>query len=190
MPYNVNVDEVHATQERLIFDNAFKEDTIEVARYDGMQKMPQIIDFGALVTDFNFLFWFSYSGLSQMQFDLIDFVVGSDEYNSLNEENRIINEEYTIVSQLRFGGEYLVPLSENFGVSARFGSAYSIPKLSDARDTRISSFGLGIPIQKRLCSISLIYIHHKKTSSDSYAPSDVIEEIHKSQILFNLSYLF
>ena len=195
LPYNVNVDEVHATQERLIFDNAFKEDTIEVARYDYKVKMPSTIDFGAaLVTDFNFSLsvGFRIQDWSQMQFDLIDFVVGSDEYNSLNEENRIINEEYTIVSQLRFGGEYLVPLSENFGVSARFGSAFiPSPKLSDARDTRISSFGLGIPIQKRIMlDIAYLYTFHKKTSNDSYAPSDVIEEIHKSQILFNLSYLF
>ena len=186
---------MHATQERLIFDNAFKEDTIEVARYDYKVKMPSTIDFGAaLVTDFNFSLsvGFRIQDWSQMQFSLIDFAVGSDEYNSLNEENRIINEEYTIVSQLRFGGEYLVPLSENFGVSARFGSAFiPSPKLSDARDTRISSFGLGIPIQKRIMiDLAYLYTYHKKTSNDSYVPSDVTEEIHKSQILFNLSYLF
>ena len=57
---------MHATQERLIFDNAFKEDTIEVARYDYKVKMPSTIDFGAaLVTDFNFSlsveFWYPVS---------------------------------------------------------------------------------------------------------------------------------
>ena len=75
LPYNVNVDEVHATQERLIFDNAFKEDTIEVARYDYKVKMPSTIDFGAaLVTDFNFSLsvGFRIQDWSQMQFDLID----------------------------------------------------------------------------------------------------------------------
>ena len=40
--------------------------------------------------------------------------------------------------------------------------------------------------------VDFAYLHsyHKKTSNDSYVPSDVIEEIKKSQLLFNVSYLF
>ena len=97
-----------------------------------------------------------------------------------------------MLSQLRFGGEYLVPLSENFGVSARFGSAFiPSPQLSDATEKQIASFGLGLPIQRRIIfDIAYLYTSRKKTSNDSYVPSDVIEEIRKSQILFNLSYLF
>jgi len=195
LPYNINIEESHGTQERLIFDNAEYSDTLEFGYYDYKVQMPATIDFGAaLVTDLNLSLsvGFRIQDWSQMQFNLMDFTIGSDEYNALEEENIIINDDYRIVSQMRLGGEYLISISETFGVALRLGSAFiPSPKINETGETIISSFGLGIPIQKRIM-VDFAYLHsyHKKTSNDSYVPSDVIEEIKKSQLLFNVSYLF
>ena len=103
-----------------------------------------------------------------------------------------IIEEYKNVTQLRFGGEYLFPITSTFGCVIRFGIAY-IPtaKTSGSEDQAITSFGLGIPIYDRIIlDMAYMFSYQKKKTSDSYVPSYVDEEINKNQFLFNLSYLF
>ena len=100
--------------------------------------------------------------------------------------------EYNNVTQLRFGGEYLFPVTSTFGCFIRFVIAY-IPtaKTSGSEDQAITSFGLGIPVYDRIIlDMAYMFSYQKKKTSDSYVPSYVDEEINKNQFLFYLSHLF
>ena len=195
LPYNINVEENHGTQERLIFDNSDYSDAIELGYYDYKILMPATIDAGvALVTESNFTLSMAIRAQdwTQMQFNLMDFASDSEEYAILKNENNLIIEEYKSVSQLRFGGEYLLPITNTFGCALRFGLAF-IPtaKTSGLADKAITSFGFGIPIYERIIfDMAYMFSYQKKTTSDSYVPSEVGEEINKNQFLFNFSYLF
>ena len=195
LPYNIIVEENHGTQERLIFDNSDYSDAIQLGYYDYKVFMPATIDFGiALVAESNLTLSMAFriQDWSQMQFNLKDFASDSDEYAILKNENDLIIEEYKNVSQLRFGGEYLVPIISTFGCVVRFGLAY-IPtaKTSGSEDQTITSFGFGIPIYDRVIfDLAYMFSYQTKKTSDSYVPSYVNEEINKNQFFFNFSYLF
>ena len=195
LPYNVNVVENHGTQERLIFDNADYSDTLEFGYYDYKVQMPATMDLGiAFVTDLNLSFSIAYrlQDWSKMQFNLMDFSAQSEDYTIMSVENDLIEQEYRLVSQLRVGVEGLIPFSKTFGITVRSGMAF-IPSAqqNDATEKQIASFGLGLPIQRRIIfDIAFIHSSRKKISNDSYVPSDVIEEIRKSEIICNVSYLF
>ena len=194
-PYVVNVVEHHGTQERLIFDNADYSDTLEFGYYDYKVQMPATIDIGvAFVTDVNLSFSIGYriQDWSKMQFNLMDFSALSEEYKTMSVENDFIDQEYRMISQMRVGVEGLIPFSETFGLTARAGMAFiPSPQRSGTAEKQISSFGLGIPFQRRvILDFAFIHSFQKKVSNDSYVPSDVVEEIRKSEILLNVSYLF
>ena len=195
LPYNIVVEENHGTQEKLIFDNLDYSDAIELGYYDYKILMPATIDFGAaLITESNLTLSMSFriQDWSKMQFNLKDFASDSDEYIVLKNENISIVEDYKNVTQLRFGGEYLFPITNTFGCVIRFGLAYiPTPKSSGSEDKAITSFGLGIPIYDRfIFDMAYLFSYQKKQSSDFYVPSYVDEEINKNQFLFNWSYLF
>jgi long-subunit fatty acid transport protein len=195
LPYNISVEENHGTQERLIFDNSDYSDAIQLGYYDYRILMPATIDFGAaLVTESNLTLSMAFriQDWSKMQFNLKDFASDSDEYIILKNENESIVEDYKNVSQLRFGGEYLFPITSTFGCVVRFGLAYiPSPKTSGSEEKAVTSVGLGVPIYNRfIFDMAYLYSYQKKESSDAYVPSYVDEEINKNQFLFNLSYLF
>ena len=195
LPYNISVEENHGTQERLIFDNSDYSDAIQLGYYDYRILMPATIDFGAaLVTESNLTLSMAFriQDWSKMQFNLKDFASDSDEYIILKNENESIVEDYKNVSQLRFGGEYLFPITSTFGCVVRFGLAYiPSPKTSGSEEKAVTSVGLGVPIyNKFIFDMAYLYSYQKKESSDAYVPSYVDEEINKNQFLFNLSYLF
>ena len=195
LPYNINVEENHGTQERLIFDNSDYSDAIQLGYYDYKILIPATLDFGAaLVTESNLTLAMAFrvQDWSQMEFNLMDFASSSDEYAILKNENDLIAEEYKSVTQLRFGGEYLLPITNTFGCVVRFGLVY-IPtaKTSGSEDRATTSLGIGIPIYDRIIfDMAYLFSYQRKISRDSYVPSEVGEEINKNQFIFNLSYLF
>lgn len=195
IPYNINVEENHGTQERLIFDNSDYSDAIQLGYYDYKILIPATLDFGAaLVTESNLTLAMAFriQDWSQMEFNLMDFASNSDEYAILKNENDLIAEEYKSVTQLRFGGEYLLPITNTFGCVVRFGLVY-IPtaKTSGSEDRATTSLGIGIPIYDRIIfDMAYLFSYQRKISRDSYVPSEVGEEINKNQFIFNLSYLF
>ena len=195
LPYNINVEENHGTQERLIFDNSDYSDAIQLGYYDYKILIPATLDFGAaLVTESNLTLAMAFriQDWSQMEFNLMDFASSSDEYATLKNENDLIAEEYKSVTQLRFGGEYLLPITNTFGCVVRFGLVY-IPtaKTSGSEDRATTSLGIGIPIYDRIIfDMAYLFSYQRKISRDSYVPSEVGEEINKNQFIFNLSYLF
>ena len=90
LPYNINVEENHGTQERLIFDNSDYSDAIQLGYYDYKILIPATLDFGAaLVTESNLTLAMAFriQDWSQMEFNLMDFASSSDEYATLKNEN-------------------------------------------------------------------------------------------------------
>jgi len=194
LPYNINVDENHATDETLVFDDGFKSDTTEFGIYDYKVRTPMVFDFGGVFTLGNLAVAtsFRYRDWSATEFNLKNIAKDSEDYEIFLEENANIAFQYRAVFQVRAGAEYLLEFNKNYGISLRAGAAlFPSPNGDQSADRTILSLGFGIPFGNNIMmDAAILSTNWTKTSSDIYTPHGATEEVSSERVLVNFSYLF
>ena len=194
LPYHIRVEEEHSSDESLIFDDGFKNDTTLTGYYDYKVRMPFVIDFGGVLTipKLTLAYSFRFRNWSGTRFVTDTYKSESDYYKMLSEENLTIASQYRQVYQARAGFEYLMEFNENFGISLRSGVAiFPAPDGDRHGDRTIISAGLGIPFgENMMMDAAFLSTSWSKQSSDSYTPYGAMEDVLSNRILVNVSYLF
>ena len=194
LPYHIRVEENHSSDESLLFDDGFKNDTTLTGYYDYKVRMPFVIDFGGALTIPNLAiaYSFRFRNWSATKFVTDIYDPESDHYKMLEEENLTIASQYRQVYQVMAGLEYLLEFNENFGISLRSGVAiFPAPDGDKHGDRAIISVGVGVPVGENLMmDTAFLTSSWSKQSRDSYTPYGAMEDVLSNRILVSFSYLF
>tara|TARA_B100000965_G_C19539348_1_gene734849 strand:+ start:1 stop:1371 length:1371 start_codon:yes stop_codon:yes gene_type:complete len=196
LPMKLNVEEQHATDETMIFDNKEEFGVIENGYYTYQLKIPMSIDLGAAFRINNLIFTtgIRMKDWSNTKFNLKGLEVSSDDYDYFQTENIYIAKDYGLTIQAKLGLEYLLKISDSFGVNIRAGyNEIPSPEKSKMQEeaTETISFGIGMPISSDIMlNVTVLNANWQKTSADSYAPSSVLEDIDAKKFFVNIAYLF
>jgi hypothetical protein len=194
LPYTINVEEQHGTNEKLTFDNGDKNDATVTGYYDYKVHAPLIGDVGMALTSDNLAISASlrFKDWGATEFSLNNLSRSSDDYALLLEENSVLTFQYHSVMQLRVGIEYLKEFNESFGITFRAGGGLIPSPDGDSKvDKNYTTIGLGIPIGYAIMlDAAFIFSHWEKISRDWYTPAGATEDVQSNRLLVNFSYLF
>jgi len=194
LPYTINVEEQHGTNEKLTFDNGDKSDATVTGYYDYKVHAPLIGDVGMALTSENLAISASlrFKDWGATEFNLNNLSKSSDDYALLLEENSVLTFQYRPVMQLRVGIEYLKEFNDSFGITFRAGGGLIPSPDGDSKvDKNYTTIGLGIPIGNAIMiDAAYIFSQWKKISRDWYTPAGATEEVQSDRLLVNFSYLF
>ncbi len=192
LPSVQSVDEVHATDDLLVFDDGYEDVSETTGQFKYRIKTPFVFDGGfALRTS-----WLTLSASakfqdwSQIQFEVDREDYSDSDYRSFLDENEIIRNNYQETVEYRFGGE-LRPIKTVF---LRAGYVFSpSPLKTDADDYHREYYtgGVGIDIDQNVrLNATLISGNWNNYSSDSYTPEGTYESLSMNKLIVGLTYLF
>ena len=194
LPYTIDVEEQHGTDEKLTFDNGDKSDATVTGYYDYKVHAPLIGDVGMALISENLAISASlrFKDWGATEFSLDNLSRNSDDYALLEEENSVLTFQYRPVMQLRVGVEYLKEFNDSFGITFRAGGGLIPSPDGDSKvDKSYTTMGLGIPIGNAIMlDAAYIFSQWEKISRDWYTPAGATEEVQSDRLLVNFSYLF
>ena len=194
LPYTINVEEQHGTDEKLTFDNGDKSDATVTGYYDYKVHAPLIGDVGMALISENLAISASlrFKDWGATEFNLNNLSRNSDDYALLEEENSLLKFQYRSVIQLRVGVEYLKEFNDSFGITFRTGGGLIPSPDGDTKvDKSYTTIGFGMPIGNAIIlDAAYIFSQWKKKSRDWYTPAGATEEVQSDRLLVNFSYLF
>ena len=131
---------------------------------------------------------------SKTKFDLKGIDDLSEDFEYFQSENIFLAKDYGLTMQVKIGAEYLLKISDTFGLNIRAGyNETPSPEKSTMQEEAIEriSFGIGFPLSSNiLINVTLVNSNWDKISSDTYAPSEAIESVSAKKIFINTAYLF
>ena len=196
LPMTINIEEQHAASEKMIFDNDEEFNVNESGYYVYRIKTPMVIDFGLAfkINDFIISSGFKMKDWSKTKFDLKGIDDLSEDFEYFQSENIFLAKDYGLTMQVKIGAEYLLKISDTFGLNIRAGyNETPSPEKSTMQEEAIEriSFGIGFPLSSNiLINATLVNSNWDKISSDTYAPSEAIESVSAKKIFINTAYLF
>ncbi len=133
----------------------------------------------------------TYQDWSQTRFEKPNNASLDDEYSSLLDENRFLQQDYRQTVNYHLGGELAVPGSNLFVMAGYAVYPYPLKNASPDLDRKYYSGGIGFKVGPET-RLDFAYQRGswKRQSEDSYTPGGTLEDITTNRVLLGLRYSF
>ena len=193
-PTTFSVKDNYASSDELVFDDEYVDALeYEPSQWEYKVKTPYRFDAGIAfkAENINLTAAATYRDWTQTRFEKPDFAVYDSSYNSLLNENFVIQDKYRETINYHLGGELLFP---NSNLIIRGGFAYYPSPLKDASpdfNKKVYSGGIGLKIGKNsVLDVTYLRGNWKRESEDSYTPGGTFEEVTENKLLLGIRYQF
>lgn len=192
LPSTWGIDEIHSTEDLLIFDDGYEDATENSGQFKYHIKTPFVFDGGLAFLSSALTLSASarYRDWSQIQFVIDRNDYDDADYRSFLYENEVIRNNYQPTVEYRFGGE--LTLMKSLHLRAGYLLIPS-PLITNDNEFQREYYtgGVGLILDQNVTlDAALISGNWKKLSADSYTPEGTLETITNNKLVVGISYRF